>query len=96
MCHITILAGLSLVAPGAETCVVSDAHSCVFARRIALRLRVEHEADGDAARRIRTGGAEAEQSDDDDGGGGEEKRNRSHGGKMVTKEDKEENKRDGD
>lgn len=85
VCHITILAGLSLVAPGAETCVVSDAHSCVFARRIALRLRVEHEADGDAARRIRTGGAEAEQSDDDDGGGGEEKRNRSHGGKMVTK-----------
>lgn len=60
--NVTILAGLSFVAPGAEACVVADAHARVFARRFANRLGVKNEADGDAARRVRTRGANAGKS----------------------------------
>lgn len=59
---ITILAGLPLVASGAEACVVSDADPGVFARRFALRFGVENEPDRYPARSVRPRGADADQS----------------------------------
>lgn len=58
--NITILAGLSFVAPRAEACVVADADPSVFARRLALRFGVKNEPDGDSPRRVRTRGANAD------------------------------------
>lgn len=60
--NVTILAGLSFVALGAEACVVADAHTRVFARRFAYRLGVKNEPDGNSARRVRTRGANADKS----------------------------------
>lgn len=62
LCIVTILAALSLVAPGAEACVVADADPCVFARRVALRLRVENEPDRDSPGRVRSRRAKAVKS----------------------------------
>lgn len=61
LCNITILAALSFVALGAHAWVVADADSCVFARRVALRLGVENEPERDSARRVRTGGGKSDQ-----------------------------------
>lgn len=66
-----VLAGLPLVPRGAEARVVSDADSRVFARRFARRFGVENEPQRDAARRVRTGGAEPDQHRQS---GGEESR----------------------
>lgn len=61
-CDITILAGLSLVAPGAEARVVADADPSVFARRLALRFGVKNEPERDPPGRVRTRGADADKS----------------------------------
>lgn len=75
VCHITILAGLSLVAPGAEACIVADADPCVFARRVALRFGVENEPDRDPSGRVRARGANAEKSHQ---GGQQHRRTETH------------------
>lgn len=75
VCHITILAGLSFVAPGAEACIVADADPCVFARRVALRFGVENEPDRDPSGRVRARGANAEKSHQ---GGQQHRRTETH------------------
>ena len=50
--NITILAGLSLVAPHAEASVVPNADPRVFTRRLALRLRIEDKGVRDSSGRV--------------------------------------------
>lgn len=84
VCNITILAGLSLVALGAEACAVADADASVVALRVALRLRVKHEADRDSPRCVRApGGAQG------DGGGQQHGRREAHDAHVVCKGERE-------
>lgn len=79
VCNVTVLAGLSFVAPGAVACVVADADSGVFARRLALRFEVKNEADRDAAGRVRACGADTDERDR----GGEQEQREAHGGAQM-------------
>lgn len=79
-----ILAGLSLVALGAEACAVADADASVVALRVALRLRVKHEADRDSPRCVRApGGAQGDE------GGQQHGRREAHDAHVVCKGERE-------
>lgn len=68
--NVTILAGLSLIAPGTQARVVADADARVLARRLALGRGVKHEAERDPARRVRArraGGQQGREGDGDQG-----------------------------
>lgn len=91
VCHVTILAGLSFVAPGAEACVVADADSGVFARRLALRFQVKDEADRDTPGRVRASGAHTGERHQR----GKQERCKEHGRMCFVAQMKSEKKRSG-